>query len=220
MDEARYRVAEQRLWSSLGREPTERRVHLPRTDVTVRVQELGDGPPVLFVHGASTSGSSWATLMASLAGFRCITLDRPGTGLSDALKRPPRNERELAGFADDLVVDVLDGLGLPSADLVGTSFGGYVTLRTAAAHPDRLGRIVELGWTVGAPATRLPVIMRLSSVLGAQRLAAALPANERMVRAMFRQIGLRQALAAGRIPQEVIDCYVALFVTRTRCGTR
>jgi hypothetical protein len=58
MDEARYREAEQRLWGSIGATPTEHRVHLERNDVTVRLQEVGEGPVVIFLHGANTSGSS------------------------------------------------------------------------------------------------------------------------------------------------------------------
>ena len=55
-----------------------RRVRL-RTGGTVRVQETGDGPPVLLVHGAVNAGTSWMALMAKLPDFRCIALDRPGS---------------------------------------------------------------------------------------------------------------------------------------------
>jgi pimeloyl-ACP methyl ester carboxylesterase len=53
--------------------------------------------------------------------------------------------------------------------------------------------------------------MRLASVPMMGRLLAAVRPNERVVRAMFRRIGLRQALDAGRVPQEVLDCYLALL---------
>lgn len=210
MDEAGYREAERRLWASVGTTPTERRLHLERNDVTVRVQEVGNGPAVLFVHGATNSGVSWALLASRLDGFHCIALDRPGCGLSDPLTAALGVDG-LPAHGDTLVADVLDALGLDSAHLVSTSYGGYVALRSAAAHPDRVGRIVHLGWSLGAPTGRLPALMRLATLPGAGRIMAALPVNERAVRAMFRQIGLRQALADGRIPQEVIDCYVALL---------
>jgi hypothetical protein len=54
-------------------------------------------------------------------------------------------------------------------------------------------------------------VMRLASVPMMGRLLAAVRPNERVVRAMFRRIGLRQALDAGRVPQEVLDCYLALL---------
>ena len=75
--EARYREAERRLWGSLGVSVKEQRVRLGHVGATVRVQELGSGPPVLFVHGGSTCGTSWADLVARLDGFRCLLLDRP-----------------------------------------------------------------------------------------------------------------------------------------------
>ena len=210
MNEARYREAERQLWASLGAAPTERRLRLGRTAVDVRVQDLGDGPPVVFIHGANTSGASWAALAGRLAGFRCILLDRPGTGLSAPIV-PPIDADRLPGFAESLVVDVLDGLGVPSAHLVATSFGGYVALRTAAAHPDRIDRMVLFSWSAGLPADRLPVFMRLMVLPGIGRLAAALPQNERSVRLLFRGLGHEAALADGRITPEDIRCYLAML---------
>src|SRR5438132_13442169 len=109
MNESRYRDAERKFWESLGVTPTERRIHLKRADVTVRIQEIGDGPPVLFLHGALASGVSWGNLAARIKGFRCLLLDRPGTGLSDALKRPLTVDG-LPQFADALGIDILDAL--------------------------------------------------------------------------------------------------------------
>ena len=211
VNEGRYREAERRLWESVGVRPTEHRVHLGRTGVTVRVQEVGQGPTVVLVHGASNSGSSWAPLVARLDGFRCVMLDRPGCGLSDPLATGFDDVERLGAFAETLVVDLLDAMALHEAHVVATSFGGYIALRTAAAHPDRIGRVVEFGWTMGAPIARVPVIMRLAGVPIVGRLLAAVPPNERAVRAMFRHIGLRQALEAGRVSQEVIDSYLALL---------
>ncbi len=209
MDEARYREAERRLWDWVGVTPTEQRLHLERTGVTVRVQEVGEGPPVVFVHGGSISGSSWATLTGRLTGFRCILLDRPGTGLSDPLNTPVTADT-LPGIGDSLVVDLLDALGLESAHLAATSFGGYFALRAAAAHPDRIGRMVQFSWPVGAPISSMPMIMRMSAVPLAGRLVALLPPSERMIRMAFRQIGHAESLKSGRISQEIIDWFLAL----------
>ncbi len=211
MNEVRYREAERRLWESVGVSPTERRLHLGRTGVTVRVQEVGQGPPVVFVHGASNSGSSWAQLVARLDGFRCVLLDRPGCGLSDPLAAGFDDVERLGAFADALIVDVLDAMDLDSAHVVATSFGGYMALHAAAAHPDRIDHVMEFGWTVGAPIARTPLLMRLSSVPIVGRLGAAMPLNARAVRAVLRQAGLRQALQAGRFSQEMLDAYLALL---------
>ncbi|MBV9934605.1 MAG: hypothetical protein JO367_09925, partial [Actinobacteria bacterium] len=76
-NEAKYREAEQQLWEYVAVTPTEEWLDLRRTATRVRVQMVGDGPPVVFVHGASNGGASWATLVNRLEGFRCILLDRP-----------------------------------------------------------------------------------------------------------------------------------------------
>jgi pimeloyl-ACP methyl ester carboxylesterase len=211
MNEARYREAERRLWASFGVTPTERRARLGRSGLTVRVQEVGQGPAVVLIHGASNSGASWAGLVARLDGFRCVLLDRPGCGLSDPVGSRFDSLESLGAFADALVVDLLDGMGLASAHLVATSFGGYLALRAAAAHPERVGRIVEFGWTFGAPVAGLPLLMRLATVPAVGRMMTAVPPNERAVRAMFKRIGLRQALAAGRVSPEAVGCYLALL---------
>lgn len=211
MNEGRFREAERRMWGSVGIAPTERVLDLARTGARVRVQEAGEGPVVVFVHGASNSGVSWAPLVARLPEYRSVVLDRPGCGLSPPLGTTFADVEALAEFADALVVDVLDAMELASAVLVGTSFGGYATLRGAAAHPDRVSSVVQLGWAVGAPTARLPLIMRLASAPGVGAAMAAIPPNERMVRSMFKQIGLRQAMEANRVPHEVIACYLALL---------
>lgn len=210
MDETRYRAAESAFWRSVGPAPVERRIPLERTGTTVRILEVGDGPPVLFVHGASSSASTWAPLVAHLDRFRCLLLDRPGCGLSDPLPAPPAAD-DLPGFAASLVIDVLDALDVGSAGVVSTSLGGYLALNAALAHPDRIGRIVNLGWTVGAPIERLAFVMRLAAVPGLGRLFAAVPPTEGAVRAMLRQIGLRRALEEGRVAQEMIDWFRSLL---------
>lgn len=211
--ERRYRAAERRLWDSLGVRPDERRVRLAHAGVEVRVQTMGapDGPPVVFLHGASTSGSSWADLAAALPDVRCHVVDRPGTGLSDPLPRPIRGVPDLAALADHLLPDLLDGLGLASASVVATSFGGYFALRGALAAPDRVRRLVMFGWTTGAPLGRMPLAMRLGATPGVGALMARLPVNDRAVRSMFRGIGLRQAIDAGRVSPEAIAAYAALL---------
>jgi 2-hydroxy-6-oxonona-2,4-dienedioate hydrolase len=65
--------------------PAERRVRLQRLGVEVRIQDIGEGPPVLFVPALATAGTSFAPLVGWLEGFRCLVLDRPGTGGSGPL---------------------------------------------------------------------------------------------------------------------------------------
>jgi pimeloyl-ACP methyl ester carboxylesterase len=72
MDEQRYREAE---WAHAGAFPAESRIRFARSGVHVRVQEVGSGPPVLFIHWGPNSGSTWAGLTALLPDFRCLIVD-------------------------------------------------------------------------------------------------------------------------------------------------
>jgi pimeloyl-ACP methyl ester carboxylesterase len=138
-------------------------------------------------------------------------LDRPGCGLSEPLATPPDGIAGIETYADSLIADLLDALGLAESHVVATSYGGYFALRGAAAHPDRIDRILEFSWTVGAPMAKVPLVMRLGSVGGVGWLMARVPPTERLVRMMLRQIGLGGALDSGRFDHASLDWYVALL---------
>lgn len=211
-NELRFRAAEERLWASVGVAPVEHRVRLASGE-SVRVQESGMGDPVLFVHGASNGGASWAPLVARLDGHRCLVLDRPGCGLSDAVKGGAGlgDIDAVEAFADDLIRNVLDALELPSAHIVATSYGGYFAFRGAAAHPARVDRLVEFSWPMGAPMEAVPLAMRIAAVPGLGSLMARLPPTRASVRMLLRQIGLRGALASGRFDDVMLDWFLAVL---------
>ncbi|MCA1707777.1 MAG: alpha/beta hydrolase [Actinobacteria bacterium] len=211
MNEARFRAEERALWESLGAEPSERELRLNRCQVTIRAQELGSGPPVLFLHGASSCGATWADLVVRLPNFRCIVVDRPGAGLSKPRQTPFTDIDDLQAFADDFMLDVLESLRMDSLNVVATSQGGYYGLRGAAAHPEFVERMMLFGWVMGAPSPPMPLFMRMGALPGLGRMAAAMPVNERIVRSMFRRIGLREALEAGKISDDVIALFTSLM---------
>jgi pimeloyl-ACP methyl ester carboxylesterase len=210
-DEAAYRSAEQRYWDAAGVRPTEEWYDLPRTGSRVRVQVVGDGPPVVFLHGVNTSGTVFAPLAAALQQFRCLVVDRPGCGLSTPL---PRRIEDVAAFADyteSFTVELLDAAGLEGAPIVATSLGGYTALRSASAHPDRVAAVVQLGWTVGAPNEHLPLVMRFGGSRRLGQLMARMPTPKAAIRPMLSRIGLREAVQGGRVSDEMVDWFHALL---------
>ncbi|HVM53250.1 MAG TPA: alpha/beta hydrolase [Acidimicrobiales bacterium] len=200
MNEAAFRAAEQRMWSSVGVQPTERVV------AGMRVQEVGEGPPLVLVHGASNSGISWASLISDLApSFRCIAVDRPGCGLSPKLSRPLEDVASLRSFAASFIASLLDGPQLDRAHVVATSFGGLLALHSAASTPARIDRMVLFGWSVGAPTRRMPFVMRAASAPALGRLMTSLPVNQRVVRSMMKRIGVADP------SDDVVACFTALL---------
>ncbi len=112
--------------------------------------DLGQGRPVMFVHGSGPGVSAfanWRLVMPELAKTRrVIAPDMVGFGFTD---RP-------AGIAYTMDVwvqqalDVLDALDLSQVDLVGNSFGGALSLALAIRAPERVRRLVLMG-SVGVP---------------------------------------------------------------------
>jgi 2-hydroxy-6-oxonona-2,4-dienedioate hydrolase len=212
-DVAKYRAAERRLWESFGLEPTEQRVHLQNLDVTVRVQEIGEGPPVLLIHGASVGGTSWVNLVQGLSGFRCIIADRPGCGLSDPMPGDAgKADIDAVKRAGDLLIpDLLDALRLPTAHVLGTSFGGFFALRAAAAAPERVRRMVLYSWSMGVPMDHTTLVMRFAGIPGIGQIMARMPISRASAKMMLRQVGLKGAIDSGKFSNEMLDWFVALL---------
>lgn len=113
--------------------------------VSTNYHDIGNGPPVLFIHGSGPGVSAWAnwrTVLPALSQhFRVVAPDIVGFGYTE---RPPQTTygpevwlKHLLGF--------LDALGLPKVSIVGNSFGGALALRLAAAAGERVDRLVLMG---------------------------------------------------------------------------
>lgn len=204
-----YRQAEDSLWEFCGVKRTgEHMITLPSTGTKVRVQETGEGPPVVFVHGSPNSGSTWVPILPHMSGFRCLLIDRPGTGLSEPAI--PRSLEEVEAQADGMVLDVMDALEIESSHLVGSSFGGFVALRSAALAPERFRRMVQMALPAGAPGWSTPPFMKAMSIGLVRRIIGMLPPSKRANDSILRQIGHGKTLDAGGFPKPFNDWYEAL----------
>jgi pimeloyl-ACP methyl ester carboxylesterase len=87
----------------LERSSANRRFIKVGSDRLVHVIEAGDGAPVVFLHGSSTSSMLLLPLLERLDGVWGIGIDRPGFGLSDAADIPRERFRESA-------IEWLDGV--------------------------------------------------------------------------------------------------------------
>ena len=81
------RNAEREMWQHYGLAMVERFIEIHNPGLRVRMLECGNpsAEPLIFVQGGLGEACGWASLMAKLTDFRCITLDRPGGGLSDGV---------------------------------------------------------------------------------------------------------------------------------------
>lgn len=116
----------------------------------VRVVDMGDGPPLVLIHGLGGSWQNWqANIPALAARHRVIALDLPGFGSSEPYRGAVTVERYV-----DTVVELLDLLGVDRATLIGNSMGGLLTIEAAARHPQRVSAVVLVS-SGGIPLTSL-----------------------------------------------------------------
>jgi pimeloyl-ACP methyl ester carboxylesterase len=98
-----------------------------------------DGPPLVMLHGLSGHARTWDDTAAALSGrYRVLAPDQRGHG--DTGWAP---EYGFAPMAQDLL-GFLDALDLREVTLMGLSMGGIVSFVFAAAHPERVRRLVVM----------------------------------------------------------------------------
>lgn len=96
-----------------------------------------EAPAVLFCHGFLMDHTMWEPQVEALSPrFRCVRWDERGFG-----RTPAHEPFTYWDLADD-AVGLLDHLGIERAVLVGMSQGGYLALRAALAHPERVSGLV------------------------------------------------------------------------------
>ncbi|MDH7799886.1 MULTISPECIES: alpha/beta hydrolase [unclassified Beijerinckia] len=100
--------------------------------------------PIVLVHGfASNHAVNWVfpqwVKTLTQDGRRVIALDNRGHGESEKLYDPAAYSRAM--MAGD-VVNLMDHLGLPQADVMGYSMGARITAHLAHDHPERVSRAV------------------------------------------------------------------------------
>ena len=108
--------------------------------LTFHVQQAGEGPDLILIHGVTGDLSIWflCRAMSELArSHRVTAFDLRGHGYSDV---PPSGYTS-ADHASD-VLAIMDEIGATRAKLVGHSFGAVVALHAAVLAPDRVDALV------------------------------------------------------------------------------
>jgi len=106
--------------------------------VEMDVLAMGQGEPLVLIHGFTASKEAWFFNLEALAArFRVLAMDLPGYGLSSKVVESP----PLAFYAQ-WVLRLLDHQGIAAAHVVGNSMGGAVAMALALAHPERVKKLV------------------------------------------------------------------------------
>ncbi len=104
----------------------------------INLVELGDGSPIIFIHGLSGCWQNWLeNIPAAARHHRVVAVDLPGFGASQT----PRLPISIPGYAETFV-SLCHALEIDTATVVGNSMGGFIAAELAISHPPLLDRLV------------------------------------------------------------------------------
>ena len=111
----------------------------------------GEGPPLVFVHGAAVDGRMWQPQLTGLADeFTVVAWDEPGAGRSSDVPA----DFGLPDFANCLAA-LVEAVGLGPAHVAGISWGGTVVLELYRHHPELVATLILIdtyaGWKGSLP---------------------------------------------------------------------
>ena len=145
-------------------------------------RQLGSGPPLLLLHGITSSSATWDAVLPALAARHTVVApDMLGHGAS----AKPRADYSLGSFASG-VRDLLLALGHERATVVGHSLGGGVAMQFSYQFPERVERLVLV--SSGGLGREVHPMLR----------AAALPGADWVLPAIARTGALGAGAATGR----------------------
>jgi pimeloyl-ACP methyl ester carboxylesterase len=139
----------------------------------------GDGPPVVLIHGMVNSSQHWERVALELASdYTVIAPDLIGHGDSAA----PRGDYSLGAHAAS-IRDLLAGIGVDRATIVGHSLGGGVAMQFFYQFPQRVERLVLV--SSGGLGHEVSPLLRTVALPGASA-ALSLAAHPRFLAALWR----------------------------------
>jgi pimeloyl-ACP methyl ester carboxylesterase len=171
---------------------------------TIRYRDEGQGPAIVFVHGALVDGRLWDPVVERLRDrFRCVVPDLP-LG-SHPIPMDPGADLSPQGVAG-LIGDILERLELTDVTLVGNDSGGALCQLLVVARPERIGRLVLTDCDAFGdfPPKAFKFLVVGAKIPGALR-AGLLPMRIKAARRTPLAYGW---LSRRRIPDEVTDGWV------------
>jgi pimeloyl-ACP methyl ester carboxylesterase len=116
-------------------------LHIPTRfgDTHVTASGPKDAPPLVLLHPSGGGAAIWYRNVGPLSQcYRTYAVDTISEVNKSILTRPIGSSRDFA----DWMADLFDGLRIERADIVGNSFGGFLTLNTALHVPERVKKVV------------------------------------------------------------------------------
>ena len=134
----------------------------------IAYERVGEGPPLVLVHGAAVDSRMWRPQLTALADeFTVVAWDEPGAGGSSDVP----SDFALVDYANSLET-LIDALELGPAHVAGLSWGGTVVLELYRHHPELVATLLLVdtyaGWKGSLPEQEVR-----ARVEGVRRMLAA-----------------------------------------------
>lgn len=167
-------------WLSHDVYPFEHR-YLDVEGCRVHYVDEGSGPVLLFLHGNPTWSFLYRNIVAGLrSSFRCVALDYPGFGLSDARPGYGFTAAEHA----DIVHRFVAALDLTEVTMMGQDWGGPIGLGVAGRDPERFSGFV-LGNTWAWPLNNIFHFETFARIMGSSIARVAIRRGNAFVNVMI-----------------------------------
>lgn len=115
-------------------------LQLSNSNLKVTFRELGDGAPLVLIHGVGMQSAAWMPQIEHFARtYRVIALDMPGHGGSDPL---PEGS-QLPDYVE-WCRHVIEALDLGAVNIAGHSMGALIAGGLASIHPRLVLRVALL----------------------------------------------------------------------------
>jgi pimeloyl-ACP methyl ester carboxylesterase len=130
----------------------------------------GSGPPILLIHGITSSSATWETVGQALArDYTVLAPDLLGHGQS----AKPRGDYSMGAFASG-IRDLVVALDIGPASVVGHSLGGGVAMQFAYQFPERTQRLALV--SSGGLGRKVHGLLRAATLPGSELVLPVLAA--------------------------------------------
>lgn len=159
-------------------------------------QTLGQGQPLILLHGLFGSGDNWGTVARNFSQhYQVICVDLRNHGRS-----PHSASQSYANMAEDLL-ELCNALGLERIHLLGHSLGGKVAMQFAVHHADRVDKLIVVDMAMRAYADAhshlIDAMMAIDLAVLQSRLEADKVLSDSISQAAVRQFLLMNLIRSG-----------------------
>ncbi len=129
---------------------------------TMAYREFGKGKPVILIHGYMNSTIVWERNIDVLvkSGYHVYAVDLFGHGMSD---KPYDAPYTISSYSKQ-ILEFMDKTGIKSADFIGHSMGGAVSIKTACDKPDAVQKLVLIGSAGGYVLGKNSFLFKLAKI--------------------------------------------------------